>query len=578
MTTSTHFKQSIKGHRCDLCFKYHYKCDRNLPTCNQCIKRNVPCTYNRTVIYNKTKINKKNQDNLKNKINVFSFVYINENKFQSKNEELKLFKILKDSNMNYNIQIIFNQFPRKSIFENLYNFLQNPSLQYSNLGLNLLLLITQKLNLANQKNQKNNKLIQSCPEPKINSIGPILKQAINIYFIKVNKLLPLFNSNQFNFHSCNFYLKSTILLAGLLHMETTPIIKQLISYFESKLAIFISKILTIPPNLQLIQLILILIIAIPCFPWIGQQKEYLLFLCNRMAQAIGLNHHIKYKNNIENEERLNTYCILTFYYTIAYLNIGTYLMAPQYSIELNKMENYYKKKLIENSFDFNKQNELIQQFLHFKLIQYYFIMSNFFFNLKLINEKNKLKFNQSNNYDLEFNKLQYQLTKVYNTYKVLMLTLIKKINDPNIKLIINQYQNVFTYFYDYLQFLLITTKFHLSDEKQYYESNEYSPKKPFDTLTPFIIQQIFLKCHTLIDSSINAHLNLTLAINCPALASVIMFILRYGKRSDYKGNEKYIEKGIEFLKELTKFPATKAMSGFNLLLIQIVQEKLQKEW
>ncbi|KAI9291333.1 hypothetical protein K502DRAFT_368536 [Neoconidiobolus thromboides FSU 785] len=581
-----------RRYRCDQCSKSHFKCDKLLPKCSKCTKRNIECTLDRNLVYNKkdkaeceveTKvfhIKFRNVSNANFKAKVTSKVNLipaKENVSTSESFELngakhQLIKLPKDYNFSYNILGIFNKFKRKILLENLLNFIQNPSPFFPSKGLNLFIILTDKLGLLISKPKKL-AFIPEIPNEATFNIGPILKQAIVNYFKFVNTTFPLFDETRFNFLSCPFNLKSAILVGGLFHMEQTETVKNLIKYFEGKLYNLLSNILKIKPKLENIQIILILISGITCFQWLNNLKESLLFYCYRISFIIGLNQSSKKLSKNTNIERLYTYCILNSYHNGTLLTAGSYIAEPTLPLELKKLDSYYVSKFSNHSFDFNKEDKDIQRYCFLRLQGFYYIISTLFFDLRLIKEK-KIKETQDH---VKFNnllkRLSFKLFLVKDKYTAVMDDILPFVDNQTLKATIKDYQDCINYFFHHINFWVYSIQFNVSKERKIYEHEEFEGSKIINKKVSDYVKTILNQCYSVIDSAIIIPHRYTLTLDCPLISTCLVFMVRYG-RNDNK-TIMYIKKGKELLESLLIIPSAMEMCRFNLKLIEIIHASLK---
>ncbi|KAI9291711.1 hypothetical protein K502DRAFT_368213 [Neoconidiobolus thromboides FSU 785] len=569
-----------REHRCDQCVASHVKCDRLLPQCSRCKKRYTKCTFNREVIYHKKGgykhgSKKYSPDSEPKVIPKISFVYIKEVDIkhpQTKKCKHQLLKVPKDYDFSYNVVGIFNKFQRKLLLENLLNFIQNPSPFFPSKGLNLFIALTDKLGLLTFKPKKLTFTPKVPKEDKFN-IGPIIKQAIISYFEFSNKIFPLFDETRFNFLSCSFNLKSAILMSGLICMEQTKIVKDLIQYFEGKLYEFASKVPRIKPSLESIQTILIIISGIAYIPWVGCLKEFLLFHCYRMSFTIGLNQPSRHLSKEVNAGRVYTYCLLNSYYTGTLLSFGSYVAEPMLPLELKKLDEHFKSKFCQYPFDFSKDDRDVQQYCFLKLHEFYYIISTIFFDLRLIKEKKIIENKDQVKFCAILQKLAFKIVATKEKYIRIMNDIL--INSENQKLIstIKDYQNCITYYFHHTNYYIYSIQFTLSMEKKVYEFREGTAGKNSDINALKCIKIVLNKCYSVIDSAtINSH-KYSLTLNCALVSTCLVFMLRYGE-----GQEEtmaYIQKGKEFLRPLFRVPSIIKMCDYNLKLIEIIEDSLK---
>ncbi|KAI9299052.1 hypothetical protein K502DRAFT_345474 [Neoconidiobolus thromboides FSU 785] len=566
---------NISGYRCDQCYNSHVKCDKLENRCSRCIKRQIECTFNRKIIYNKTDKSKyeyKKQRSNENNSDNFSFIYIKEAKFKSKKAQFKetsysLIKLPKDYNFSYNILGIFNRFQRKILLENLLSFIQSPSPFFPSKGLDLFIKLTDKLGLLTSKPRKL-RFIPEVPKGTKFDIGPILKQALISYFKFINTTFPLFDITRFKFFSCSFELKSAILIGGLLYMEQTEVVKNLINYFEGKLYSFIYKVPRIQPCLQNIQLILILIVGIPYFSWIASLKEFLLFHCYRMSFTIGIYQPSKKLSKEVNAERVYTYCLLSSYYNGASLMVGSYIAEPMFPLELKRLDKCLANKSNGYCFDFDKDDKGIQQYIFLKLQEFYYIISTIFFDLKLVKEMAIKERKSLLKVDDLLIKLAFKAVAVNERYTKVMDNILIKIKNQDLKVTIEGCQNSITYFFHHINFYICSIRFSASKEKKAYEYNEHINDKYIDIDMLKYAEAVFKECYLVIDSSIASHHKYTLAFDYVLVSICLVFMLRYGRNEDK--NIIYIQKGKEFLESFLMNPSAMILCRINLKLIEII--------
>ncbi|KAI9291468.1 hypothetical protein K502DRAFT_352963 [Neoconidiobolus thromboides FSU 785] len=570
-----------RGHRCDQCCKSHSKCDRLLPECSRCIKKNLKCTLNRKIVYNKDEDTeyKPRRKSTPSKPKISSkddMLYVNENVSslrQHYSEEVKyrLLKLPNNYNFSYNTLGLFNQFQRKSLLENLLNFIQNPSPFFPSKGLNLFIILTDKLGLLTYKPKKTTFIFELIPKGTKTNVGTILKQALANYFKFVNKAFPLFDEIRFDFLACSFNLKSAILLSGLLYMEQTEIVKNLIKYFEGKLYNLVSNVPRIKSNLENIQIILILIGGIPYFPWINSLKEFLLFHCYRISFIIGLNQSPKKVSNKANIERVYTYCVLNLYYNGMLLLFGTYVAEPTFPLMIKRLDKHYTHKY-QNQLDFNRNSVYVQKHCFLKLQEFYYISSTIFFDLRIIKERSTREKEDQLKLQGILKKISFKIFAVKERYVGIMQDILLKIKDQSLKTILNDYQNSIAYFFQHINFCIHSIQFNISKEKKLYEMNEYGVDTNMYTDRPTRIKTILKQCYSVIDSTIANNHKYTLTLDCPIVSTCLVFIIRYGGYTEE--NIRYIHKGKGFLKSLLGTPSALRICGINLKLIEIIIKSL----
>ncbi|KAI9291329.1 hypothetical protein K502DRAFT_368532 [Neoconidiobolus thromboides FSU 785] len=571
-----------RRYRCDQCSKSHFKCDRSLPKCSKCIKRNIKCTLDRKLIYNKKDesgfgaVKKQKEVKFKNTSKA-NFIPVKEkaaiqNIIQLKETRHQLLKLPKDFNFPNNILGIFNRFKRKSLLENLLNLIQNPSPFFPSKGLNLFITLTDKLGLLTLKPRKL-MFIPEVPDETTLNIGLLLKEAVVNYFKFINKTFPLFDETRFNFASCSFNLKSAIIVGGLLHMEQTETVKNVIKYFEGILYNFLSNVPRIKPNLDSIQTILITINGIACLPWIGGIKEFLLFHCYRISFIIGLNQSSKKLSKNINIERAYTYCVLNSFYNGMLLNFGACIAEPMLPSGLGKLDSYYTGKFSRHGCDFNKDDKDIQRYCFLKLQEFLYIISTLFFDLRLVKEKkingieDQVKFNNF------LKKLSFKASAVKEKYITTLDYFLSFVDNQTLKATFKDYQNSITYFFHHINFWICSIQFKLSKEKKIYEFEEHTVNIIGDNYVSNYIKTILKQCYSVIDSAAIASHKYTLTLDCPHVPTCLVFMILYGGNDNR--NVVYVKKGKELLESLLNIPSAMGMCRLNLKLVEMIAVSLR---
>ncbi|KAI9293712.1 hypothetical protein K502DRAFT_325187 [Neoconidiobolus thromboides FSU 785] len=546
-----------------------------------CIKKDIECTLNREIIYNK-KANieyasgRKIVKTISKATSIVDCIHAkgkrNLKQPQSKEIKYQLLKLPKDYNFSHSILGIFNKFERKSLLENLLIFIQNPSPFFPSKGLNLFMILTNKLGLLASKTRRL-AFIPEVPNKSTFDIGPILKQAVTNYFKFVNVECPLFDETRFDFTSRSFHLKSTIFVGGLFYMDQTETVKNLVKYFEEKLYNFVSNVPRIKPNLENIQIILILVTSFTKFEWIANIREFLLFHCYRMSFVIGLSQSSKKFFKETNAERIYTYCLLSVYYNGFILNLGSYIAEPVFPLQMNRLDNHFKSKFSHYAFDFDKDDKNIQQCCFFKLHEFYYIISTLFFDLHLIKGANIKEIEDYVKFNSVLKKLLFKILVVKETYTRVMNNILVKIKNEKSKSTIKDYQNCINYFYHHTNFYIHSIRFNASKEKKVYEYEEYMFDNNINTNVLNHIKIITKEYYLVIDSIAKTSHKYTLGLDYAILSTCLVLLIRYGGKE--VETIMYIQKGKDLLEFLQKSPLSARICKFNLALIGIITESLK---
>lgn len=317
-------------YRCDACNAVQISCDRLIPKCTRCLRKNIECCIKREIKNtkklhfiedkiikfnligkklrrSKDAIRKKDDNNKMELINSIKKEKKSTSPFKSEvNLTLKYF-----SNLNVTMAVL-NLLFSKAEKNNLITMIQFPSSDGTNSALRLLISLATKLN-SNRFRLTNNKLNLPLKLNFNNEVNFILIEASK-EFIKYD--LPFFTFIEykgFNTSKFSYYLRAAIITCGLSRLPKSKLVNSLITYFENILYQKIKIAFSISPTFDNLQLILILMNNLSfCSLLHGFTGKFLNFLI-RTCYTLGL--HLpqpKLKRSIQ-LKRLKVFNFIMFY-------------------------------------------------------------------------------------------------------------------------------------------------------------------------------------------------------------------------------------------------------------------------
>ncbi|KAI9295825.1 hypothetical protein K502DRAFT_348603 [Neoconidiobolus thromboides FSU 785] len=556
-------------HRCDQCTKRHIKCDRLLPGCSNCKLKKITCTY--------LIIHKEKKQLLHLETNLYSFKLNTKVNKPSEDKPSKVFKFKDGLSYQPNYKSITTiQFPsqvfskviKKHNFENLRCLLQFPIMSEKSQELSLLIILAEKYGIFKKSTNKLHLFSLTLPLP-VSSSNVLLTQAYELYHSTCNTVFPLFNDSKLEFNTYSSTLKAAIFLNGLLRMEESTQRNSLVDYFKSKLIQKFKFPHRIPPTLENIQAIFILLLSPTSVYWISNFVDIYIEYCIKAATCVGLhfNRKLNWKLDVQ---RIMLYCSLMIYYTLLRLSYGTNLIQPYVLINLRR----HVKKFIHNirdkkKLEFNGDDNFN---LNCKLTFCLYYNEVCFILLDL----NKLK-QKFINQSISSEKLSY-INFILTKTKQIQLTHITIFEDIKRKSInssipLYYYQLRIQFLSHYISFFTLSLLF--------YNSNTHLN----DTTNPTShLTKALAECEVFLSYGVQLSSKYLTSGDVALISQGIVFYLRYQqevsneKEGDKEGDKGIVMETFNYFKKIGKKGSFVTDVNNNLKIINFIHKAVKREF
>lgn len=307
---------------CDVCTKRHSRCNKELPICSTCKKRNIECSYKKKPVYKRylhlnigmsTKVKKaiefkhhglvvegrhvnkttsaKEGDQTKNSKNNKEEVVKDTN--TTTKMLAKLERLPPDLNRHNNFNTFYLKLDSSGYFKNILSLFLFPSPFKRSIELHLSLQIT--LQLKDLVSKKISLISMKEGATKISDLSnddgywtPLLGRAKKLFFEKQNFSSPIFLVEGFEEGKRSELTKIAIWACGLTYIDPNEDSATLLNYLSILLERAFSNPLNIKPTLENLQCILTILIGLSFLPWVRLLYNSFSIFCYQTSYTLGL--------------------------------------------------------------------------------------------------------------------------------------------------------------------------------------------------------------------------------------------------------------------------------------------------